>query len=1043
MKERINTLELPVELDKQFSGLRLRLLKVFSLQSIISVLGAFLVSFILLWVSDRFWNTPSELRLTIWACFLFLTYTQWLVFQDKGLRQSNDHMRMAKTVQRKFRLLGSRLTGILELSDPEKRPAGYSSDLYEAAIKQVSDEAADYNFENAVPTEDRMKLAQLFVAVIGLFIFLTILFPKSIQPTFNRLLVPWGDSDRFRMVEVDALPDSLFVPHGEEFSIDGNVTFHSFWKPRVIDYSIFGAFNKSNQFSGNSFTIQVPGCIENSELVVSIGDTTKSISINPVHRPGLEDLELSIDYPSYLGYEQVINSGTSGYLTLLNGSNLQMSGTVSRDLKSAEMDRGNGEWNPLTTETNKFISQSFTLNSNALFSVKWTDKYGFEAAAPWQLNIETFDDTPPTLSIRDLVPQGAYLETEIIPAIINAMDDFGIAETGLQWRQVQESDTQEIAQTPNGVFSRKREQFNSVAVEENFGFSPKLLGIPPDSILEVRGFAKDYRPDSEPTYTEPIQVLIVSIDRHAELLRQNLENVLTQAEDILRAEENISELNKMALEDLNLDAPIEDLKDQIEANADLQQLNAKDMERLAEMGQQLLREAMRNPAFKPQAIKDWNQTLQQMQSISQNQMPQASQQMQQASSQPSAQEAQEDLDKAQEMIDEILKDLEELQQNINQGLDDLQAMTLAQRLRAIGEKQMEIIEVLKTSVTRTIGLNINELSSKFVQSNEYAAEDQTGLAQTTGELMQEIGRFAERTKLKPYEVVSTAMKEQAPVEALDGISQNINKNILAQAMTQQSQWADKFEDWAEVLEPKSNDSDSNSQGDQQSPGEQEENQNKALMEMLINLLRMREKEIDIQLQTRLLNDGGVNKSDISEPAGRLSSEQLKLMSELDQMSQSNPIISLAPVIKEGTDLMLQVSTLLGEPKVGSETDTKQSDTVNTLTDAINIINEAVNNKPKPKSQQQQQAQQASAQQMAFLMQMMSQAPVPGQMPGTQGNPNGGDPPPGSPDSVSGDVAGNAPEERKVERASGSLSEMPAEFRPMLEEYFKLLEKIQQ
>ncbi len=1043
MKDPIQSLELPVELDKQFSGLRLRLLKVFSFQAVISVFGALVVSYILLWVSDRLWNTPKEFRIGLWGGFFFLSYTQWVIFQDKGLRQGNDYMRMAKTVQRKFKILGSRLSGILELSDPEKRPAGYSTDLYKAAIKQVSDEASGYDFESAVQTGSRIKLAQLFTAALGLFLLLVILFPKSIQPTFHRLLVPWSDSERFSMVEVDRLPERLYVPHGEEFEITGDVTFHSFWKPRVVDFSIRGAFEKSNSFSGNNFSFSVPGCIEKSDLLVTIGDASKSISVIPVYRPGLEDLEISINYPEYLGYEQTVNSGTSGFLSLLSGSDLQLSGKISREIKSAEIDSGSGRWTSLSTFTNQFDSPSYTLNTNTVFSVKWTDKYGFEATAPWQLNVEIFNDTPPTLSIRDIVPQGAYLETEIIPAVINAMDDFGIAETGLSWRQIQESNSDENKDIPSGSFSRKRDQFNSVAVEENFGFSPKLLGLPPDSVLEVRGYAKDYRPGSDPVYTEPIQLLIVSIDRHAELLRQNLENVLTQAEDILRAEENISELNKMALEDLALNTPLEDLKDQIEANADLQKLNAKDMERLAEMGQQLLREAMRNPAFKPQAIEDWNQTLQQMQSISQKQMPKTSQQMQQASSQPSQQEAKEELDKAQEMIDEILKDLEELQEDINQGLDDLQAMTLAQRLRAIGEKQMEIIDVLKTSVARTIGLNIEELSSKFVKSNKYAADDQTSLSQTTEELMQEIGRFAERTKLKPYEVVSKAMKEQSPAEALDGISNSINKNILAQAMTQQSDWADKFEEWAEVLEPKANDRDNSSQEDQKPPGEQEENQNKALMEMLINLLRMREKEIDIQLQTRLLNDGGVEKNEISEPAGRLSSEQLKLMAELDDMSQSNPIISLAPVMKEGSDLMLQVSTLLGEPRVDSATDLKQADTVNALTDAINIINEAVNNKPKPKSQKQQQAQQASAQQMAFLMQMMSQAPVPGQMPGTQGNPNGGDPPAGSPDSVTGNVAGNAPEERKVDRASGSLSEMPSEFRPMLEEYFKLLEKIQQ
>lgn len=1045
MKYRSSTFSLPSGLDRQFRGLRWRLLKVFSFQTLVSCLGALIASYLLLWISDRFWDTPTALRYGLWGLIIFIAFTQWVTFQRYGLMQGSSPMFMARAVQRKFRLLGSRLSGILELSNPHRRPEGYSSQLYDAAIKQVADEAAEVDFEHAVSTSGRIRLAKLVLGVIGVSIFASILFPESVPPTFKRLLVPWQDTPRFSMIEFETVPGDIKVAHGEPFSLSGEVRYHSFWKPRNLDYSIAGAFAKELKFQGNSFVLEIPGCIEPSELKLALGDSQSKVAITPVFRPALESVESVIQYPDYLGYEEQMNSVLSGRLSLLEGSRINVRAMISRDLAKAEMNAGGDLWKSVTISTNALHSGDITLDTEKIISFRWEDVFGFAGSSPWQLQVETYSDSPPTLQIRDLIPQGAYLETEIIPAVVNAIDDFGIAETGLSWTVVDDTpvggDDEERPTPPSGKFSRKRNQHNSISVDEDFGFSPRLLGIPADSVIEVQGFARDYRPDGEPTFSEPIRVLVVSIDRHAELLRQNLENILTQAEDILRAEENISELNKMALEDLDLEAPLESVKDQIEANADLQQINARDMERLADMGQQLLREAMRNPAFKPEAIKDWNETLQQMQSISQNQMPQASQQMQNATSQQTSQEAQEDLAKAQEMIDEILEDLADLQQNINQGLDELQAMTLAQRLRALGEKQREIIMVLKKSVARTIGLTIDELSSKFVKANQYASEDQTELAESADALFQEIGRFAERTKLEPYENVSNELKEQAPVDALTDISERINANVLAQSMTRQSEWAKQFNDWASSLEPEPEEG-SEGQGEGQGEQSSQEDQDNALMEMMINLLRMREKEIDIQRQTRLLNQDGVEKNEVADPAQRLSGEQLEIMGELDVMTQSNPLISLTPVLKEGVDLMQQVSTMLSEPKVGAETDLKQAETVNALTDAINIINEAANNKPPQQSQQQQQAQQATAQQMQFLMQMMSQAPMPGQMPGTQGNPNAAGETDQRPGEVAGDTSGGDPESRGVERAAGSISEMPAEYRQMLEDYFKLLEKIQ-
>lgn len=1042
MKSSIKSLNLPEGLEQQFLQLRLRLLKVFSFQAVMACLGALVVAFLALWISDRFWDTPFSWRMAMWVLFFFVVYVQSFIFMRYGLECGSSPMRMARHVQKSFRRLGDRLSGILELSDPSKRPSYYSARLYEAAIGQVASEASQFDFNQSVPVAAKWRLAKFVLLISGIAFFLIVLFPEATIPTLKRLIIPWGGTSRFTMVHIESVPDSIRVPHGEPFQIQGVLRYSTFWKPATVHFEIPGAIRQQAQANHGLFALDLPGCIEPMDVQFSAGDADHVISVIPVVRPALESVQVTIHHPEYLHYDDQTISGLSGRIEVVEGSSLTLEAQVTRPLSSAEWSLDTRLWQPLSFKSSTWILPSIEAASGNRLSVRWTDEFGFSGASPWGVAIDTFKDSAPTLQLKDLVPMGAYLETEVIPAVVQATDDFGIAMSGLEWTLILDEQSDELTEVPGGKFQRETGAFNSLVSTENFGFSPRLLGVPPDSIIEVRGFARDFRPVAETVYTEPISIMVVSVDRHAELLRQNLESILSQSEDILRAEENISEFNRMALEELDLEAPMEAVRDRIEANAEMQQQNAKDLQRLAAMGQQLLREAMRNPNFESTAIREWNDTLQQMQSLSEQQMPQAAEQMKSAASasQPSSSDASQELKQAQEMIEDILQDLASLQDNINEGLDQLQAMTLAQRLRALGRKQSEIIDMLKRSVARTIGLTIDELSSKFIKANEAASEEQSSLSDQAEELIQEISRFAERTELEPYELVSKEMKDQAPVEDLGDISEKINRNILARSMSRQAVWSDQFEAWAKALEPPAQDGDGGQGGEGSESGEQD--QDNAMLEMMIKLLRIREKEIDIQKQTRLLNGTQVEQKELSDSASRLSGEQLGLLGELDLMSQSNPLVSLAPVLKEGMDNMLNVSTLLSEPRVDTTTDMAEADTVNTLTDAINIINEISNNQSQQQSQQQQSQQQTTAQQMAFLMQMMSQTPTPSPMPGTQGNPNAGGDSANNPDSIQGDVTGKSNDSRKVERAAGSLSEMPAEYRPMLEKYFQLLEDIQ-
>ena len=115
------TLQIPEKLREQFQALERRLWRVDTVIAICGALSGLVVSYVLLFVSDRFWDTPSALR----AVFTLAGAGVSLVFIAGWLRQwiwrRRDYRALANLVQRHHRRLGDRLLGIVELADETRR----------------------------------------------------------------------------------------------------------------------------------------------------------------------------------------------------------------------------------------------------------------------------------------------------------------------------------------------------------------------------------------------------------------------------------------------------------------------------------------------------------------------------------------------------------------------------------------------------------------------------------------------------------------------------------------------------------------------------------------------------------------------------------------------------------------------------------------------------------------------------------------------------------------------------------------------------------
>jgi hypothetical protein len=396
------------------------------------------------------------------------------------------------------------------------------------------------------------------------------------------------------------------------------------------------------------------------------------------------------------------------------------------------------------------------------------------------------------------------------------------------------------------------------------------------------------------------------------------------------------------------------------------------------------------------------------------------------------QRQQEEVAQASKEAREIQEALEKTQQKGNQDLDQLQALTLAQRLRKVGGEESGLSGQLTTNLADTIGLPARDLPDPFKNINTNFVRLQDGVRDESAALQGEISRFFERTQKTNYGRVSQDMKDTHATNELERMSSLIQNNITIQTSLDLTNWAGRFQSWADELQPKS---DSSSGG--QSQGGQSGEPPKDLTKQLIALLRLREEEMSLRDQTKVLDAAKQNAPDYQEQAATLSGSQEKLAESLEGIHKSVAVPQFDPPFQQTSSAMNETQGLLRKPQTDTATDAAEGKTVDDLSDLINLINELSQNSQQQQQQQPGQSSESSAEEMAFLKGLMEnsgQDRPPMTQPVGGGNWSGG-----ATDKAArpatGNMSGPNAAARNIHKAAGAIDSYPVEFRDALQNYF--------
>ena len=538
-KEQFSREDIPDELRQQFAVVLRRLWRVETTMAVCLAAAGLLGSYLVLFFSDRLWDSPGWLRLSLLAAGVGVAVASVVWWLSRWVFHKRDTRALAKLVQRRYRRLGDRLLGIVELADEEKRPAIFSPALYEAAISQVAGEALKLDFRETVNPRPARQRALVAAALVAVAVIAWAVIPQAGWNTLQRWGLPAADISRHTLVRLAGFPGEMVVAKGEPFDVNGVVEYRSFWRPGTAS----ARFNDSKpilaDIAGTNVNFTVSGKVEDGALTVKVGDARHPVAIRPVQRPAMRELDARIELPAYLQYPVQTNTVQAAYLPVLRGSTVSFRGRVSRELNHAEVTIDEVVAEGTVWRNYNFSSPAHEVDGTSHFAFTWRDKHDLDGAAAWQLNVEAIDDIAPRPDLGSLGRDLAILETEVLELNATVRDDFGVKAAGVEWRalgQAEEAPPQIAAALTARANGTQETEF-----ETGFHFSPAVLGIGKDTTIELAVWATDHLPDRKPSRTMPYRLHILGIEDHAEMVRQKLEEILENLEEVSRAEEDIAE----------------------------------------------------------------------------------------------------------------------------------------------------------------------------------------------------------------------------------------------------------------------------------------------------------------------------------------------------------------------------------------------------------------------------------------------------------------------------------------------------------------------
>ena len=252
------TVKLPAQLVRQLHSFRRRLRTVKMLEAVCLAGIAVILSYVLLYLSDRLWETPSAVG---WILFFtamagLAVFIPWWSF--RWVWQRRTEAQLARLISRTDAALGDRLLGVIEL-DSEKYGRQYSSEkLKAAAMEQVAREVSARDLTVNIPRPSHKKLFVLLAILALCTAGVCLVSPEAAGNALERWLQPFDPPERYTFTQLDPTPDSLVIPLGESYLYELKLANATKSRPQTAEYFFRNRVRQQAPLTDGVYKIHIP-----------------------------------------------------------------------------------------------------------------------------------------------------------------------------------------------------------------------------------------------------------------------------------------------------------------------------------------------------------------------------------------------------------------------------------------------------------------------------------------------------------------------------------------------------------------------------------------------------------------------------------------------------------------------------------------------------------------------------------------------------------------------------------------------------------------
>lgn len=607
-------IRIPETTQARLAEFRTQVRRIKVAEGIFAGLFGLVLSWVVVFGSDRFVDTSAFVRSAILILgslglgILFPLKCHRWVWGTRTMHQ------VARLLSLRYPALGDQLLGVVELAAGE-RDLGESQTLAAAAIQQVDTAVRDRDFSDAIP-RPRSRHWAVAAAVPVLLLLLAIVFvPDAAWNAVARWITPWRDVDRYTFAQIESLPESLVVPHGEEFHLAARLKDGSPWTPDAGRILIEGQPNiHAGRENDGSFDFNLPPQTSAAELNVRIGDVREAVDVRPVTRPELTAMTARVTLPDYLEYSRQLQQDVrGGAISVVKGARVAFQAEVSRELADASISTGSA-----TVDGTSIQTKDVPVSGTSTVQFEWTDELGLSSREPFPLNIRAVDDAAPQVSCIQDDPLRVILSTDVVTFSVSAGDDYGLRAMGLEWSGLPHPVYNPQPDSGDKVVQAGGPEEKSLSTQATFCADSDHVRPQP---LKLRAWAEDYRPDRGRVYSAPIVVRVLTPEDHAVWMNEQLRRWASRADDVYEQELRLHDANReLRRMDASQLATRENQR-RLQQQASSERANAARLSQVTDQGDELIRQALRNPEMLVGHLETFAQALRQLRNIADNRMP--------------------------------------------------------------------------------------------------------------------------------------------------------------------------------------------------------------------------------------------------------------------------------------------------------------------------------------------------------------------------------------------------------------------------------------